>query len=174
MTDIEERYELPDGMIDLCIELEKQVQNDPEDFEISKTLKREWFNISSKPNSAVHVVDDFIAAVNEGAKGAVESIINCFDSNGNCALHYAVSHGNLGIVQCLIQNAHCDLNVFNHAGYTPVMLAALVDSSEKKDLTPLVKLFKKANLNLHAQKDGQTALMLACSHGRRDTVRLLG
>ena len=36
-----------------------------------------------------------------------------------------------------------------------------------------MRLFKRADLNLHSQKEGQTALMLACGHGRRDTVRLL-
>ena len=174
MTDIEERYELPDGMMDHCIALERHLLENPnQPVELERSLKREWFNVSSKPNSSTQIVDDFVAAVTEAAKGACVPILNAFDANGNCALHYAVSHGNLAVVCCLVQSGYCDLNVYNKAGYTPVMLAALVDSSEKQDLSPLVKLFKKSDLNLHSKKEGQTALMLACGHGRRDTVRLL-
>ena len=176
MTDIEERYELPDGMLELCLAVERQVQADPlqsNAVELDRALKREWFNISSKPGSSAAAVEDFLAAVTEGARLALPFIVNAFDANGNCALHYAVSHGNLAVVSRLVQCDSCDLNTFNRAGYTPVMLAALVDSSEQQDLSPLVRLFKKADLDMQSKKEGQTALMLACGHGRRDTVRLL-
>lgn len=58
------------------------------------------------------------------------------------------------------------------------MLAALIDTSsanqpDKRDLTSLMQLFRRADLNLKSKKEFQTALMLAASHGRRDTVRYL-
>merc|ERR1712062_541694 len=93
--------------------------------------------------------------------------------NGNCALHYAISHANLDVVSAILKTEAADLNIFNKAGYTPVMLTALVDSSGKQDLSPLVRLLKAADLDLQSKKEGQTALMLAAGHGRKDTVRLL-
>ena len=45
----------------------------------------------------------------------------------------------------------CRLNV-KKAGYTPVMLTALVDSNEKVDLSPLIRLFKGADLDLQSKK----------------------
>jgi len=75
-------------------------------------------------------------------------------------------------VQCKSVN----VDLFNKAGYTASMLAALIDTSsanqpDKRDLTSLMQLFRRADLNLKSKKEFQTALMLAASHGRRDTVR---
>ena len=103
-------------------------------------------------------------------------IVNSYDANGNCALHYAVSHGNMDVVQRLVQCQSVNVDLFNKAGYTASMLAALIDTTaanttEKQDLTSLMQLFRRADLNLKSKKEFQTALMLAASHGRRDTVR---
>ena len=70
MTDIEERYELPEGLIDFCLELEREVlDNNGEKCEVPGKVKREWFNIAAKPNSSASVVEDFLQAVSDGAKG---------------------------------------------------------------------------------------------------------
>ena len=82
----------------------------------------------------------------------------------------------MDVVQRLVQCKCVDVNLFNKAGYTPSMLAALIDTSktresDKQDLTPLMQLFRRADLDLKSKNESQTALMLAASHGRRDTVR---
>jgi len=173
MTDIEERYELPDVLIEECIALSVDLARTDRP-EVPKQLKREWFAVSSKPNSSALVVDDFLSCAAECAsKSILAHIINAFDLNGNCALHYAISHSNLDVVSVILRTEQADYNVYNKAGYTPVMLTALVEASGKQDLSPLTRLFKGADLNLQSKKEGQTALMLACGHGRRDMVRLL-
>lgn len=180
MTDIEERYELPETLIEACVELDNQVklleseQFEEQNVKLNKALKKEWFVVSSKPNSSAMVLEDFLSCVTESSSKAVlPFILNAFDLNGNCALHYAISHANLDVVSVILKTEAANLNIFNKAGYTPVMLTALVDSNEKADLSPLIRLFKGADLDLQSKKEGQTALMLACGHGRRDTVRLL-
>ena len=70
MTDIEERYELPEGLIDFCLELEREVlDNNGKKCEVPGKVKREWFNIAAKPNSSASVVEDFLQAISDGAKG---------------------------------------------------------------------------------------------------------
>ena len=152
MTDIEERYELPDVLIEECIALSVDLAN-TETPQVPKQLKREWFAVSSKPNSSALVVDDFLSCAAECAtKSILSHIINAFDLNGNCALHYAISHSNLDVVSVILKTEQADYNVYNKAGYTPVMLTALVEASGKQDLSPLTRLFKGADLNLQSKK----------------------
>ena len=49
-------------------------------------------------------------------------------TQGNTTLHYAVSHGNMAVVQVLISRGAdvCKVDARNRAGYTSIMLAALV------------------------------------------------
>lgn len=152
MTDIEERYEIPEHLILICHDLGNQIKTGG-DAVVDKDLNREWFSVSAKQNSSSSVVEDFLHCVTECAtKAALPLIINSFDLNGNCALHYAISHANLDVVSAILRTEAADLNIFNKAGYTPVMLTALVDSSGKQDLTPLVRLFKAADLDLQSKK----------------------
>ena len=44
---------------------------------------------------------------------------------GNTALHYAVSHCKMDVVNLLLDTGSIDVNKQNKAGYTAVMLAAL-------------------------------------------------
>lgn len=152
MTDIEERYELPDVLIEECIALSVDLARTDQP-EVPKQLKREWFAVSSKPNSSALVVDDFLSCAAECAsKSILAHIINAFDLNGNCALHYAISHSNLDVVSVILRTEQADYNVYNKAGYTPVMLTALVEAGGKQDLSPLTRLFKGADLNLQSKK----------------------
>ncbi|CAG5099073.1 Oidioi.mRNA.OKI2018_I69.XSR.g16226.t1.cds [Oikopleura dioica] len=178
MTDVEEDYELPEGVYDQIILIEKLCKAGDSKMDPPKDLKREWFNVAGKPNSKHQWLDLFISSIQEHGPSALPVLANSYDANGNCALHYAVSHGNMDVVQRLVQCKCVDVNLFNKAGYTPSMLAALIDTSktresDKQDLTPLMQLFRRADLDLKSKNESQTALMLAASHGRRDTVRYL-
>ncbi|CBY22950.1 unnamed protein product [Oikopleura dioica] len=178
LTDVEEDYELPEGVYDQILLIEQLCKAGDGEFDPPKELKREWFNVSGKPNSRAQWLDLFISSVQKHGPSALPVIVNSYDANGNCALHYAVSHGNMDVVQRLVQCKSVNVDLFNKAGYTASMLAALIDTSsanqpDKRDLTSLMQLFRRADLNLKSKKEFQTALMLAASHGRRDTVRYL-
>uniref|UniRef100_A0A671V8I9 KN motif and ankyrin repeat domains 1b n=1 Tax=Sparus aurata TaxID=8175 RepID=A0A671V8I9_SPAAU len=67
----------------------------------------------------------------------------------------------------------CNVNQQNKAGYTPIMLAALAAVERPEDMKVVEKLFTKGDVNAKASQAGQTALMLAVSHGRMDMVQAL-
>uniref|UniRef100_A0A3Q2C6A7 KN motif and ankyrin repeat domains 1b n=1 Tax=Cyprinodon variegatus TaxID=28743 RepID=A0A3Q2C6A7_CYPVA len=67
----------------------------------------------------------------------------------------------------------CNINQQNMAGYTPIMLAALAAVENPKDMRVVEQLFSKGDVNAKAIQAGQTALMLAVSHGRMDMVQAL-
>uniref|UniRef100_A0A3Q3JTP7 Uncharacterized protein n=1 Tax=Monopterus albus TaxID=43700 RepID=A0A3Q3JTP7_MONAL len=67
----------------------------------------------------------------------------------------------------------CNVNQQNKAGYTPIMLAALAAVETPEDMRVVEQLFTKGDLNAKASQAGQTALMLAVSHGRMDMVQAL-
>merc|ERR1712243_310530 len=58
-------------------------------------------------------------------------------------------------------------------GYTCSMLISLANISNESHRAVVKKLFSISDLNLRASQHGQTALMLAVSHGRLDMVQLL-
>uniref|UniRef100_A0A4W4G552 KN motif and ankyrin repeat domains 1b n=1 Tax=Electrophorus electricus TaxID=8005 RepID=A0A4W4G552_ELEEL len=61
----------------------------------------------------------------------------------------------------------------NQAGYTPIMLATLAAVETQEDMSIVEELFRKGDVNAKAIQAGQTALMLAVSHGRMDMVKVL-
>ncbi|XP_053327755.1 KN motif and ankyrin repeat domain-containing protein 1-like [Spea bombifrons] len=67
----------------------------------------------------------------------------------------------------------CNVNHQNKAGYTPIMLAALAAVEAAKDMRVVEELFGSGDVNAKASQAGQTALMLAVSHGRIDMVKAL-
>merc|ERR1712228_694990 len=89
------------------------------------------------------------------------------------ALHYSVSHGNFDVVSILLDSKVANANILNKAGYTCTMLVSLAIISSETHRAVVKKLFSIADLNLRASQHGQTALMLAVSHGRLDMVELL-
>lgn len=96
-----------------------------------------------------------------------------FDLQGNTAMHYAVSHGNFDVVSILLDSKVCCINKTNNAGYTCVMLVSLAKLDIAEHQTVVQRLFQMADVNVRAKKHGQTALMLATSHGNYEMVRML-
>lgn len=92
---------------------------------------------------------------------------------GNTAMHYAVSHGNFDVVSILLDSKVCCINKTNNAGYTCVMLVSLAKLDIAEHQTVVQRLFQMADVNVRAKKHGQTALMLATSHGNYEMVRML-
>lgn len=92
---------------------------------------------------------------------------------GNTAMHYAVSHGNFDVVSILLDSKVCCINKANNAGYTCVMLVSLAKLDIAEHQTVVQRLFQMADVNVRAKKHGQTALMLATSHGNYEMVRML-
>lgn len=53
-----------------------------------------------------------------------KSTVNIQDHNGNTALHLAVHEGHIDICRLLIRNKHCNINLENRDGKTPMDLAS--------------------------------------------------
>ena len=64
-------------------------------------------------------------------------------------------------------------NILNKAGYTSIMLIALAAIKSDTHRAVIARLFSLGDVNTRASQHGQTALMLAVSHGRQDMVKLL-
>ncbi|NXD45611.1 KANK1 protein, partial [Copsychus sechellarum] len=170
-VEIRERYELSEKMLSACnllrnnIDDSKALTNKDMRFCLN-TIQHEWFRVSSQKSAVPEMVGDYITAFEEISPAVLRHIINMADGNGNTALHYSVSHSNFEIVKLLL-DASKDRN---KAGYTPIMLAALAAVEAEKDMRIVEELFSCGDVNAKASQAGQTALMLAVSHGRIDTV----
>ncbi|XP_029371526.1 KN motif and ankyrin repeat domain-containing protein 1-like isoform X2 [Echeneis naucrates] len=138
-----------------------------------QTLQQEWFSVSSHKSAAPDTLDDYLSAFRVISPSVLQHIVNMADGNGNTALHYSVSHSNFGIVKKLLDAEVCNVNQQNKAGYTPIMLAALAAVETPEEMRVVEQLFAKGDVNAKASQAGQTALMLAVSHGRMDMVQAL-
>ncbi|XP_060928218.1 KN motif and ankyrin repeat domain-containing protein 1-like [Limanda limanda] len=138
-----------------------------------QTLQQEWFSTSSHKSAAPDAVADYLSAFRVISPAVLQHIANMVDGNGNTALHYSVSHSNFGIVKRLLDAEVCYVNQQNKAGYTPIMLAALAAVETAEDMRVVEQLFTKGDVNAKASQAGQTALMLAVSHGRMGVVQAL-
>uniref|UniRef100_A0A3Q1IAQ2 KN motif and ankyrin repeat domains 1b n=1 Tax=Anabas testudineus TaxID=64144 RepID=A0A3Q1IAQ2_ANATE len=145
----------------------KELQN------CQETLQQEWFSVSSHKTAAPDTVEDCLSAFRVISPSVLQHMVNMADINGNTALHYSVSHSNFGIAKKLLDADVCNVNQQNKAGYTPIMLAALAAVETPEDMRVVEQLFTKGNVNAKASQAGQTALMLAVSHGRMDMVQAL-
>nr|XP_034953371.1 KN motif and ankyrin repeat domain-containing protein 1 isoform X2 [Zootoca vivipara] len=177
-VEIRERYELSEKMLSACHLLKGSI-DDPKAM-LSKeirfclnTIQHEWFRVSSQKSAVPAMVGDYIAAFLEVSPAVLRYIINMADGNGNTALHYSVSHSNFEIVKLLLDAHVCNVNHQNKAGYTPIMLAALAAVDAEKEMRIVEELFACGDVNAKASQAGQTALMLAVSHGRIDMVKAL-
>ncbi|XP_074936162.1 KN motif and ankyrin repeat domain-containing protein 1 isoform X3 [Phalacrocorax aristotelis] len=193
-VEIRERYELSEKMLSACHLLRNNI-DDPKALtnkDVLKslittashpaseqqrfclnTIQHEWFRISSQKSAVPEMVGDYITAFEEISPAVLRHIINMADGNGNTALHYSVSHSNFEIVKLLLDANVCNVNHQNKAGYTPIMLAALAAVEAEKDMRIVEELFSCGDVNAKASQAGQTALMLAVSHGRIDMVKAL-
>ncbi|CAI4226901.1 unnamed protein product [Auanema sp. JU1783] len=138
-----------------------------------KYVQHEWLKTSARKCSKTNHVDVFIEQLKELSPLLLKTVINISDQNGNTALHYSVSHGNFGIVSSLLDTHESQLNMANRAGYSPVMLAALSNLEDDVEKTVVQRVFEMGNVNAKATQHGQTALMLAVSHGKKATTELL-
>ncbi|XP_035212769.1 KN motif and ankyrin repeat domain-containing protein 1-like [Stegodyphus dumicola] len=136
-------------------------------------IQNEWFKVANQKNSDPHVIEDYLDAFEEFSKLLLERVVNLSDSNGNTALHYAVSYGNFDVVSILIDSKVCDVNKKNKAGYTSIMLVALADMRNDAHHYVVQRLFSIGDINIKATQNGQTALMLAVSHGKKEIVKML-
>ncbi|XP_060243844.1 KN motif and ankyrin repeat domain-containing protein 1 isoform X2 [Meriones unguiculatus] len=175
-VEIRERYELSEKVLSACNLLKDNI-NDPKALTSKdmrfclNTLQHEWFRVSSQKSAVPAMVGDYIAAFEAVSPDVLRYIINMADGNGNTALHYSVSHSNFEIVKLLLDADVCNVNHQNKAGYTPIMLAALAAVEAEKDMQVVEELFGCGDVNAKASQAGQTALMLAVSHGRIDMVK---
>ncbi|OCT97850.1 hypothetical protein XELAEV_18010082mg [Xenopus laevis] len=175
-VEIRERYELSEKMLSAC-SLLKDTVSDPKalankDVRLClNTIQNEWFRVSSQKSAVASMVEDYITAFKDLSPAVLSYIINMADGNGNTALHYSVSHSNFDIVKLLLDADVCNVNQQNKAGYTPIMLAALAAVEAPKDMGVVEELFSSGDVNAKASQAGQTALMLAVSHGRIDMVK---
>ncbi|XP_025279180.2 KN motif and ankyrin repeat domain-containing protein 1 isoform X1 [Canis lupus dingo] len=175
-VEIRERYELSEKMLSACHLLKNNI-NDPKALTSKdmrfclNTLQHEWFRVSSQKSASPAMVGDYIAAFEAISPDVLRYIINMADGNGNTALHYSVSHSNFEIVKLLLDADVCNVDHQNKAGYTPIMLAALAAVEAQKDMRVVEELFGCGDVNAKASQAGQTALMLAVSHGRIDMVK---
>ena len=137
-------------------------------------IQRDWFRVSSQNNSDPHRVEDYLDIFEmQYSRGLLHRVVNLTDANGNTAMHYAVSHGNYDVVSLLLDSKVCSVNQQNKAGYTATMLVSLAPIKCVEHASVVERLFSLSDVNVRANQHGQTALMLAVSHGRLDTVRLL-
>ncbi|XP_064295681.1 KN motif and ankyrin repeat domain-containing protein 1 isoform X3 [Phalacrocorax carbo] len=193
-VEIRERYELSEKMLSACHLLRNNI-DDPKALTNKdvlnslittashpaseqqrfclNTIQHEWFRVSSQKSAVPEMVGDYITAFEEISPAVLRHIINMADGNGNTALHYSVSHSNFEIVKLLLDANVCNVNHQNKAGYTPIMLAALAAVEAEKDMRIVEELFSCGDVNAKASQAGQTALMLAVSHGRIDMVKAL-
>ena len=136
-------------------------------------IQQEWFKTSSTKQSNPLDVEDYLDAIEEMSKGLLDRVVNLTDVNGNTALHYSVSHGNFDVVSILLDSKVANTNILNKAGYTCIMLISLAPILNETHRAVVCRLFSLGDVNIRATQHGQTALMLAASHGRLDMVQLL-
>ncbi|KAG8283508.1 KN motif and ankyrin repeat domain [Homalodisca vitripennis] len=130
-------------------------------------------HISSTASANPLDVEDYLDCLEEMSGRLLEYVVNMTDVSGNTAMHYAVSHGNFDVVSILLDSKVCNINQTNAAGYTCIMLVSLAQVRSETHRQVVRRLFQMADVNIRAKQHGQTALMLAVSHGRLDMVELL-
>ncbi|XP_060564500.1 KN motif and ankyrin repeat domain-containing protein 1-like isoform X5 [Ruditapes philippinarum] len=181
---IRETFELDPAMKEACQTLATYLEDSTlvQTKQLYKQLKKnnsleiiqkEWFKVSSSKLADAHQNEDYLSCFNEISKRLLEYIVNMQDSNGNTAIHYAVSNCNFDIVSLLLDTGVCDLNKMNKAGYTAVIMATLASVQTQRQEEVVQRLFSMGNVNQKASKDGQTALMFAVRQGRTEMVKML-
>ncbi|ELK31074.1 KN motif and ankyrin repeat domain-containing protein 3 [Myotis davidii] len=169
------RCELSPRLREACAALQRQLSQPrgvARDSGAARLVALEWFRVSSQRRSQAELVAGVLRAVACLGQELLAHVVNLADGNGNTALHYSVSHGNLAISSLLLDTGVCKVDCQNQAGYSALMLAALT-SVGHEDIPVVQRLFQMGNINAKASQTGQTALMLAISHGRQDMVAAL-
>lgn len=176
--EVKEKFELSSKMREVCLILKNHF-NDPSPVKSKEVMsslnaiQQEWFRVSSQKSASVQIVADYLMGFAEMSPAILTHVVNLSDANGNTALHYCVSHSNFHIVRLLLDTGVCNVDWQNKAGYTAIMLAALSALDTEAQMTIVRQMFSLGNVNAKASQAGQTALMLAVSHGRIEMVRAL-
>uniref|UniRef100_UPI0037E8618C KN motif and ankyrin repeat domain-containing protein 1 n=1 Tax=Semicossyphus pulcher TaxID=241346 RepID=UPI0037E8618C len=177
LEDQAEREKVDKGFLDACIYVKDRMEEvsspDKEMRQVLVVLYQEWFKVSSQKDSQADTVRLYLRQVGLTTPTLLPYVVNLTDGNGNMALHYSVSHSNFPVVKLLLDTGLCETDNVNKAGYTPVMLAALTAAETPDDLEVAQQLLKLGDVNACSRQAGQTALMLAVSHGRVAMVKLL-
>ncbi|NXE12189.1 KANK3 protein, partial [Lophotis ruficrista] len=171
------RFELSPRMREACLivktHLGHPAASKSKELASSSLVLQEWFRLSSQKSSVPDTVANHLLAFAELSPALLAHVVNLADGNGNTALHYSVSHSNFHIVRLLLDTGVCNVDHQNKAGYTALMLAALAAVEQEEDMNVVRRLFSMGNVNAKASQAGQTALMLAVSHGRQEMVEAL-
>lgn len=172
------RLELSDSLVSGLYALQKAL-GEPNAFSQQEartaytTVLQEWLRVSCHKAADPAIVKGYMDTFATVSPQLLEFVINMADGNGNTALHYTVSHSNFPIVKLLLDTGLCNADKQNKAGYTAIMLTALAAFHSDSDLQTVLQLLRTGDVNAKASQAGQTALMLAVSHGRGDMVRAL-
>ncbi|XP_066563975.1 KN motif and ankyrin repeat domain-containing protein 2 [Amia ocellicauda] len=172
------RLELSDSFMSACRTLQTAL-GEPSAFSQQgvrtayTTVLQEWLRISCHKAADPEAVRQYMALFRSVSPQLLEFIVNMADGNGNTALHYTVSHSNFPVVRLLLDTGLCNADKQNKAGYTAIMLTALAAFHSDSDLDTVTQLLRTGDVNAKASQAGQTALMLAVSHGRGDMVGAL-
>ncbi|NXW03002.1 KANK3 protein, partial [Fregetta grallaria] len=171
------RFELSPRMREACLIVKTHLGHPSatksKELTSSSLVLQEWFRLSSQKSSVPDTVANHLLAFAEVSPALLAHVVNLADGNGNTALHYSVSHSNFHIVRLLLDTGVCNVDHQNKAGYTALMLAALAAVEQEDDMNVVRRLFSMGNVNAKASQAGQTALMLAVSHGRQEMVEAL-
>lgn len=172
------RLELSDGLMSALYTLQKALGEtnafSQQGARAAYTaVLQEWLRVSCHKAANTAVVKAYMDAFASVSPQLLEFVINMADGNGNTALHYTVSHSNFPVVKLLLDTGLCNADKQNKAGYTAIMLTALAAFHSDGDLQTVLQLLRTGDVNAKASQAGQTALMLAVSHGRGDMVRAL-
>ncbi|XP_041646731.1 KN motif and ankyrin repeat domain-containing protein 2 [Cheilinus undulatus] len=177
LDDPAEREKVDKGFLDACVYVKDRMEEvsspDKEMRQVLVVLYKEWFKVSSQKDSQADTVRLYLRQVGLTTPTLLPYVVNLTDGNGNMALHYSVSHSNFPVVKLLLDTGLCETDNVNKAGYTPVMLAALTAAESPDDLEVAQQLLRLGDVNACSRQAGQTALMLAVSHGRVAMVKLL-
>ncbi|XP_065555851.1 KN motif and ankyrin repeat domain-containing protein 3 isoform X2 [Lathamus discolor] len=176
--EVKEKFELSPRMREACLIVKTHLGHpgatkSKEVLASSSLVLQEWFRLSSQKSSVPDTVANHLLAFAEVSPALLAHVVNLADGNGNTALHYSVSHSNFHIVRLLLDTGVCNVDHQNKAGYTALMLAALAAVEQEDDMNMVRRLFSMGNVNAKASQAGQTALMLAVSHGRQEMVEAL-
>ncbi|XP_072458414.1 KN motif and ankyrin repeat domain-containing protein 2 isoform X2 [Notamacropus eugenii] len=172
------RLELSADLISACLTLQKYLESpnaltEKEMKAAYSTVLQDWLRLSCHKDAHPEVVRRHMVTFRAMSPQLLQFIINMADSNGNTALHYTVSHSNFPVVKQLLDTGLCNVDKQNRAGYTAIMLTSLAAFRAEGDMDIILQLLRLGNVNFKASQAGQTALMLAVSHGRIDMVKAL-
>lgn len=170
--------DLSPDLISACLALEKYLENPnaltERELKVAyTTVLQEWLRLACRSDAHPELVRRHLVTFRAMSARLLDYVVNIADSNGNTALHYSVSHANFPVVRQLLDSGVCHVDKLNRAGYSPIMLTALATLKTQDDIETILQLFRLGNVNAKASQAGQTALMLAVSHGRVDVVRAL-